>query len=470
MKPTSVTTGLLLGFCCVLPLAAAPAEAPASPQAASRAAPKPNEIRMVAGRSIVLEHPNDIVRISVANPDVVDAVAVTTREVVLNGKSGGTTTLIVWSKPGDRELFTVTVELNSEDVERQIRQAFAGEQVQVHVGKDTIALTGQVSSQAVAEKVGALAASAAKTVVNHLQVPPPPADKQILLRVRFAEVDRLAFAEFGANLFSTGALNTPGSLTTGEFSPPRPSSIQGRIGGHLTGTGTDFSLNDVLNVFAFRPDLNLGVLIRALQLRNLLEILAEPNLVTSNGREATFLAGGEFPFPVLQGGANSGSVTIQFREFGVRVTFLPQLTAHGSIRMHVRPEVSSLDFSNALVLSGFTVPAISTRRVEADVELQPGQSFAIGGLLDQRVTDSLQKIPGLASIPLLGNLFRSRSTRRNNSELLVVVTPEIAGDGNRVAPPAIHMEQPFLPLGQGTGAPDVALPGSQPAREPGQKR
>jgi len=263
--------------------------------------------------------------------------------------------------------------------------------------------------------------------------------------VRFAEVNRVALSQFGVNLLSTGALNTPGAVSTQQFSPPRPSQIRGIIGGSLTGTGSEFTLSDALNVFAFRSDLNLTLLLKALQARNLLQILAEPNLITTNGKEATFLAGGEFPFPVLQGGANAGSVTIQFREFGVRVNFLPQLTGHGTIRMHVRPEVSSLDFANALVLSGFTIPALSTRRMEADVELAMGQSFAIAGLLDNRVTDSMQKIPGLSAIPLLGNLFKSRSTNKSSAELMVVVTPELLGEASQIRPGEVAMDQPFLP-------------------------
>ena len=425
-------------------------------------AARADEIRMVVGRSVVLEHPEDIVRISVSNPEVVDAVAVTTREVLLNGKSGGTTTLILWSKPGARELFTVTVDMNMEAVEKQIRETFAGEQIQLHTAKDAVTLTGQVSSPAVAERVAALAAGSAKFVVNNLQVLPPGAETQILLRVRFAEIDRSTLSQFGLTLLSTGALNTPGSVTTQQFGTPRSPDVKGAIGNRLPGVSTEFSLNDVLNIFAFRPDLNLGAVLRALQVRNLLQILAEPNLITSNGKEATFLAGGEFPFPVVQGGANAGAVTVQFREFGVRVSFLPQLTAHQSIRMHVRPEVSSLDFSNALVISGFTIPALSTRRVEADVELQLGQSFAIAGLLDQRVTESLQKIPGLASVPLLGNLFKSRSTTKNNSELLVVVTPEIAGADHEVRPGSVGVEKPFLPVSSAAG--------SRPAEESGNRR
>lgn len=424
---------------------------------------RPNEIRMPAGHSLLIENPGDIVRISVANPEVVDAVAISTREVVLNGKSSGATSLIVWSKAGEREFFTVTADVNAEPVARQIRESFPNEQIQVHAGKDAIVLTGKASSGAVAEREAALAAGAAKTVINNLEILPAKAEKQILLRVRFAEVDRAALGEYGLSLFSTGALNMPGTISTQQFGAPRPTDVRGAIGAAVTGTATDFTLNDALNVFAFRPGLNLGLLLKALQTRNLLQILAEPNLITSNGREASFLAGGEFAFPVVQGGANAGAVTIQFREFGVRVGFLPQLTEHHSIRMHVRPEVSSLDFSNSLTISGFTIPAISTRRVEADLELELGQSFAIAGLIDQRVTETLQQIPGLASIPLLGNLFKSRLNKKNNSELLVVVTPSVAGQGNQAGPATVTMDAPFLPLPGGAGG---ASPGGGPGRKP----
>jgi pilus assembly protein CpaC len=371
----------------------------------------------------------------------VDAVAVTSREVLLNAKASGVTSLIVWSKPGERQMFTVYVSLNADVLDRQMRDSFPGEPIQIRAGKDAITLTGRVSSPAVSERAAALAATAAKTVINNLDIAPPPSEKQIILRVRFAEVNRVALMQFGVNILSTGALNTPGSLSTQQYSPPRAPSVTSTIGAQVTGTTTSFSLADVLNVFAFRPDLNVAALIRALQSNNMLEILAEPNLITTNGKEAIFLAGGEFPFPVVQGGGNAGAVTIQFREFGVRVSFTPVLTPHNTVKMHVRPEVSSLDFSNALVISGFTVPAIATRRVDADVELQAGQSFAIAGLLDRRITENLQKIPGLASIPLLGNLFKSRNTNKADLELLVVVTPEIAGPEVKVEPSAIALSE-----------------------------
>jgi pilus assembly protein CpaC len=256
-----------------------------------------------------------------------------------------------------------------------------------------------------------------RSIVNNLKVAPMPVDKQVLLKVRFAELDRNTSSSFGVNIFSNGAAGTIGRITTGQFGAPSPSGIGGG--------DNSFTLSDALNVFAFRPDLNLGAVIRALQSEGVLQILAEPNLVTTTGKEASFLVGGEFPVPILQGGGNAGAVTVQFREFGIRLTFNPVVTENGTIKMYVKPEVSTIDLANAVTVSGFLIPALATRRMETNVELGPGQSFVIGGLIDDRVQQSMSKVPGLASIPLLGQIFKSRDERKNRTELIVLVTPEI---------------------------------------------
>ena len=381
----------------------------------------PEEVRLTVGKSIVIDYPADISRISTSNPDIVDASPVTAREVLLHGKGYGTVTLVVWSKSGQRNFYNVDVEQNLEPLRQLLKETFPNEDIHVQSSRDSLSMTGHVSGKDVADRAAALAAPFAKTIVNNLQVPAAPVEKQILLRVKFAELDRSTASQFAVNLVSTGAANTIGRITTGGAPAPLPSIIQG---GSNTGNST-FSISDALNIFAFRPDLNLGVLLRALQQRNLLQILAEPNLVTSNGKEASFLVGGEFPVPVLQGGANSGAVTVQFREFGIRLTFNPVLTDNNTLRLYVKPEVSSLDFANAVSLNGFTIPALSTRRMETNIELGEGQSFVIAGLVDNRVTETMAKIPGLASLPILGNLFKSRELDKNNTELVVLVTPEI---------------------------------------------
>ncbi len=387
---------------------------------------KAETLTLTVGKSVVLDYPEDVRQISTSNPDVVDASPATSREILLHGKAYGASTVIIWSKSGQRTFYNVIVEHNLEPVRKLLRETFPKEDIRVQASKDTLTLTGKVSSKEVADRATAAATSAAiKTVVNNIQVVATSGDKQIMLRVKFAELNRQASSQFGVNLLSTGATNTIGTVSTQQFSPPRPSEVTGSIGAQTRGATSTFSLSDALNVFAFRPGLNLGATIRALQSQGFLQILAEPNLVTTNGKEASFLVGGEFPIPVLQGGGNAGAVTIQFREFGIRLTFTPVATEYGTIKMYVKPEVSSIDVANAVNFSGFLIPALSTRRMETNIELGEGQSFVIGGLIDDRVQENLNKIPGLSNIPILGALFKSRSETKTKTELVVLVTPEI---------------------------------------------
>lgn len=383
------------------------------------------DLNMTVGKSLVIDYPVEIGRISTSSPEVVDAVPATAKEFLLHGKGHGAATVVVWAKNGARTMYNVTVEHNTDPIKKLISETFPSEDIKIQSARDSITLLGRVSSKEVADRAVAIAAPMAKTVVSNLSVAPAPMEKQIVLKVKFAELNRNKGAQFGVNLLSTGAGNTPGRMTTGQFPAPQTSRVSGAIGRPLEGTTSDFTLSDALNIFAFRPDLNLGAVIRALQNEDVLQILAEPNLVTMNGKEASFLVGGEFPVPVLQGGGNAGAVTIQFREFGIRLTFNPQMTGEDTIRMYVKPEVSTIDLSNAVQLSGFTIPALATRRMETNVELRLGQSFAVAGLIDDRVTDQMSRIPGLSSIPILGSIFKSRNERKTKSELVVIVTPEV---------------------------------------------
>jgi pilus assembly protein CpaC len=385
--------------------------------AASLFAQTAEEMRLTVGKSIVMDYPSDIRQISTSDPTVVDAVAVSTREVLLNAKAAGSATVIIWSREGQRTIYSITVEQNLESLRRLLKDTFPTESIAVQSTKDSIALTGNVSTREMADRAVAMVTPFGRSIVNNLKVAPMPVDKQVLLKVRFAELDRNTSSSFGVNIFSNGAAGTIGRITTGQFGAPSPSGIGGG--------DNSFTLSDALNVFAFRPDLNLGAVIRALQSEGVLQILAEPNLVTTTGKEASFLVGGEFPVPILQGGGNAGAVTVQFREFGIRLTFNPVVTENGTIKMYVKPEVSTIDLANAVTVSGFLIPALATRRMETNVELGPGQSFVIGGLIDDRVQQSMSKVPGLASIPLLGQIFKSRDERKNRTELIVLVTPEI---------------------------------------------
>ncbi len=412
-----------------------------------------DDLKVTVGKSLVIDYPTDIGRISTSNPEIVDPVAVSTREVLLHAKTHGVATVVVWSRAGQRTFYNVSVEHNLEPIRRLLKETFPQEEIQVQAARDSVALTGRVSGKEVGERAAALVASLAKTVINNLQVTAAPVEKQILIRVKFAEVNRNASDSLGFNLISTGALNTPSRVTTGQFGPPGITELGGAIGGGAQGTRSSFTISDALNIFAFRPDLNLAGFVRALQSKGMLQILAEPNLVTTNGKEASFLVGGEFPIPILQGGANSGAVTIQFREFGIRLTFTPTLTANKTIKMYVKPEVSTIDLANAVTFSGFTIPALATRRMETNIELGEGQSFVIGGLIDDRTTESLSRIPGLSHIPILGVLFKTRSDQKSKSELVVMVSPEIVQPLNPSDPKPIPvMPKEFLPpLGTPSG-------------------
>lgn len=404
------------------------------------------DLRMTVSRSLVIDYPADVSRISTSNPDVVDAVPATTREFLLHGKGIGAATVVVWAKNGQRTMYNITVEHNLEPIRKLLKDTFPNEQVGVQAGRDSISLTGQVASREVAERMQAMATPLAKNVVNSLTIAPSGVAKQIVLKVRFAQMDRNITDQFAVNIASTGFLNTPGSLTTQQFSSYSLERLSGRIPGGNTGTTTTFNIADSLNLFAFRPDLNLTAFMKNLQQKGLLQILAEPNLVTSNGKEASFLAGGEFPVPILQGGSNAGAVTVQFKEFGIRLFFTPQLTDYNTIKLHVKPEVSSIDIANAVTLAGFTIPALATKKFETNIELAEGQSFVIAGLLDERVQEAFSRLPGLSNIPVLGALFKSKNETRARSELIVLVTPEITEALNPGDPkPSPTWVKPFMP-------------------------
>lgn len=383
---------------------------------AAKADSAAEELRLTIGKSVVIDYASDIRQISTSNPEIADASPVTTREVILHGKSLGVATLIVWNKEGQRYFYNITVEMSLDALRKLIKETFPNEQIQVQSSRESVSLTGVVSSPAVSERAAAMASGFAKAVINNLNVN-QGISQQIVLRVRFAELSRTAASQFGVNILST-AFGQSTSATTGQFGSPA-------ISGTLSGAGPTFSISQALNIFAFRKDLNLGAFIQALQTKGILQILAEPNLVTSNGKEASFLVGGETPVPVLQGGANASSVTVQFKEFGIRLKFLPTITANKTIKLDLLQEVSSIDVGHGVAFNGFVIPGFSTRRANTSIELAEHQSFMVAGLLDNRDTESFSKLPGISNIPVLGQLFRSRDVSKGLDELVMVVTPEI---------------------------------------------
>ncbi len=394
---------------------------------AAAQSPAGREMTMWSGKGELLTFEREVTRVAVAEPKIADALVVSPHEVMVNAKGPGSTTVVVWETGSAPARYEITVRADTRDEEKfklDLKNVIASTSVDVSASGDTLVLSGKVNSPEESKRLAALASTKYKNVVNLLQVPPPPELKQILLEVKFASVDRSNLAELGFNYFAGDTSKTLGTLGTQQFQAPRFSQLQLQ-GGQLGSTSINFA--DLLNLFVFRPDLNIGATIRAMQQKNLLQILAEPNLIALEGSEASFLAGGQFPFPTLQatttGGAIAPVVTVQFKPFGVRLDFKPTVTPSGAIHLKVHPEVSSLDFANAVTLQGFLIPAVSSRSADTEVILRDGESFAIAGLIDNRVVQILSRVRGLGDIPILGNLFRSRSTKKSTDELLVVITP-----------------------------------------------
>jgi pilus assembly protein CpaC len=381
----------------------APGPSSAAPQETTGLVTK--DLSVTVGKSLVVDSPVNIQRVSVANPALAEAVAISPKELLVNGLQPGETTVIIWQQGGNRLFYDLTVRQSTRKIDAvraQLARDLGGQDVTVNFENDTAFLSGNVKDLNTSDRAVAIATSLGPRVVNLLHVSVPPVETQVILKVRFANVDRKASLDLGLSLNSFTAFNfaSPTSLSSGATASP--------------------------NITLTRKDLNLQATITALQGKNLLEILAEPNVLAINGKTAMFVAGGEFPYPTLQGGgAGLGAVTIAFREFGIRLQFTPTVTPRGTIRLQVMPEVSSLDFAHGLTFQGFAIPALATRRVQTEIELETGQSFAIAGLLDNEMTEAMTKIPGLANIPLLGKLFTTKSLQRQNTELLVLVTPEI---------------------------------------------
>ncbi len=397
------------------------------------------QVDLLVGRSTIIKMERPITRVSLSTPDIADAMVTTPYELLVHGKTPGTISLLVWGDNGRITTYDVAVKRDLSALETQIRKLFPGEEITATSNGKDVVLAGVVSSKYIVDRASSLAVGYVEkpeNVVNLLRQQDGPATNQVMLRVRFAEVSRSAMHELGASLFTgiNGKENWVGRTTTQQYPAPVFDNDKGLV------------FSDFLNLFLFNTEENLGTVIRALKGKGLFQSLAEPNLITRDGQEASFLAGGEYPYPVVQGGAQNSAVTIVFKEFGVRLRFTPNVTADGMIQLKVAPEVSSLDFGNSVVLEGFRVPALATRRTETSVELRDGQTFAIAGMLDQNLNETMRRVPGIGDIPILGYLFRSQAYQKNATELVVMITPHIMRrDSPGVTPNLPGLVQPFLP-------------------------
>jgi pilus assembly protein CpaC len=483
------TTAALVVFFIIVILVAAPmaqqtppafTPSPGSWTAASAPLPEvATDIDLLVGRSTIVNVGSTIARVSLTVPDIADAMVTAPSQLLIHGKTPGTISLFVWDRAGSIKTFEVKVRRDLTPLVAQLKQLFPGEEITaLGSGKD-IVLSGTVSAAYVIEKAGSVAGGYVEkkdNVVNLLKQQEGVASNQVMLRVRFAEVSRSAVQELGASFFLNKA-NWAGRTAPPGVASPDFSSDQGLV------------FSDFLNLFVFSNKAGLGAAVRALQTKGLFQSLAEPNLVAIDGKEASFLAGGEFPIPIVQAGAGGSSITIMFKEFGVRLAFTPTVLGGDLVRIKVKPEVSSLDFANAVSVDGFRIPALTTRRTETEVELRDGQTFAIAGLLNNTLTNTMSKIPGIGDIPILGKLFQSKAHQKNLTELVVMITPVIikrgqmgAGEGlpqlvepylgapGKSSPtPAPYVGSPRFPGGQaprGSGASAQPAPSNQSPAQP----
>src|SRR6266853_1951509 len=439
----TLASALLLSAIC---LGQQPAQ-PATPQSQAPAASEsPAPLRVMVGKSLLINTTDRLKRVSVTDPEVADALVVPATQVLVHGRSPGEVSLLIWDEYERSRSFDLRVDVDVTAAAEEMKRIFPEEQIDISASRSAIVLSGHVTSEDAAKHAGMVAGAYSKNVINVLSFGPVGA-QEVLLEVKFAEVDRSAVTQLGVNLFAPGLGNTVALSQTGQFgSLTVTNTAQTTVTNGNTQTTTTtatppvVNISDFLNLFVARSDINIGAVIRALQQKNLLQILAEPNLIAVNGKEASFLAGGEFPFPVAQpSGQGLSTVTIQFREFGVRLKFTPVIQPNGNIHLRVVPEVSTLDFTNAVTVAGTTVPAISTRKADTEFELQDGQSFVIAGLMDNRVTNIASKVPWLGDLPVLGNFFKSKSVQKSRGELMVLCT------ARRVSPSAQAPAGPVNP-------------------------
>jgi pilus assembly protein CpaC len=399
-------------------------------------------VSLIVGKGELIQFANDLIKVVVAEPKIADAVVVSPKDVMVTAKSVGHTTLVIWETGSTPVRYEITVVTDTSELDHmhatlnaELKAALPEEaSVQFSGNAETLVLTGKAASHDQSKRAEAIASAHSKKVVNMITVPPPAEPRQIMLSVKFASVDRTALTQLGFNLFSRNGV-TIGSTSTQQFNGPLFSQLN-------SSGAPSVNVANPLSLFLYRPDLGIGLTLQALLQQNLAQILAEPNLIVVEGSEASFLAGGQFPYPTITstptGSGIAPVVTIQFKKYGVQLNFTPTITSSGAINLKVKPEVSTLDYTNAVTVDGFQIPALSSRSAETEVNLRDGESFAIAGLIDNRVTQILNKVPGLGDIPILGQLFRSRSTEKTSTELVVVVTPHFVK-------PLPSTEKPKLP-------------------------
>lgn len=382
-------------------------------------------VNVLVGQSRVINFDRPVGRFSVSNPEIAEAVLVTPDQVLVNGKGFGQVNFIAWEQSGGEYLvFDVYVRANLSLIDSQMRALFPKDDIRLSQANGSVVMSGSVADIKTASQAQSVVEAAGFKTVNMLSSPVKSAT-QVQLQVRVAEVSRNRLKDVGTSYTYQGSPGSGTYLNSGggpsSLSNPPASPLSGIISGALS--------SSALNMLVMGG--NSLAMLRMLQTEGSLRELAEPNLIAMDGQEASFLAGGEFPVPMIQGGSEKSTVSIMFKEYGVRLNFKPTIIDEDHIRLELEPEVSTIDFANGVKFDGFLIPALKTRRAKTGVELRDGQSFALAGLLDNTEIKSLSKVPVLGDIPVLGALFRSKSFQKNETELMFIVTANLVKPVNR---------------------------------------
>lgn len=392
------------------------------------------KLKLLMNKSSVLNTRAPYKRVSVGAPEIADVNTLGPANLLVTAKKPGLTQMIIWDDEERSQVIDLAVGIDLDALKDQYKKMFPSSRIQTELVNGQILLKGQVPSLVVAEQAVQLAQPYAPKVLNFLEV---AGGQQIMLQVRFAEVSRSATNALGVNFGMTDGRMFFGN-NTGAVSPL----------GILEGGNSLAALNPAASVTQFGRavfgQMSLNYYIQALRQNNLLRVLAEPNLVATSGQEASFLAGGEFPIPVTQGGGTGSggtAVTVEYRSFGVKLVFVPVVLGDGKIRLKVAPEVSDLDFTTAVKFNGFVIPGLTQRKLQTTVEMTEGQTFALAGLLNNNVSATKDVTPLLGDLPVVGALFRSVRYQRKETELVVIVTPRLVEPLNPAQVPALPGEK-----------------------------
>ena len=391
-------------------------------------AAEPVQINVLVGQSRVINFDRPIGRFSVSDPAVAEAVLVAPDQVLVNGKAFGQVNFIAWEQKGTQfVVFDVFVRANLSLIDSQIRLLFPKDDIRLSQANGSVVISGSVKEPKTVEQVEAVVKAAGFQTVNMLQA--PVMDKaQVQLQVRVAEVSRSRMRDIGASYAYQGRPGVGGSIGSGGG----PFTVDKVDGGQIFGS----VVGSALNLFVMGG--NTYNFLHALKTQGALRELAEPNLIAMDGQQASFLAGGEFPVPVVQTGGDRPTVTVVFKEYGVRLSFKPTIIDEDHIRLELEPEVSTIDFANGVKFDGFLIPGLKTRRAKTGVELRDGQSFALAGLLDNSETKSLSRVPFISDVPIIGNLFKSKTFQKQETELMFIITAQLVKPVNRDDLPAMR--------------------------------